>query len=236
MATVLVTGTNRGLGLEFTRQYSRDGWEVLATARNPGKSKELQDLAKGHPKLKLYRLNVSDEKSIHVLADELRGKAIDVLILNAGVYPRKGHAIGEIDYEGWREAFETNVFGPMRVAEALLENVAASGRKQIAAISTSMSSLRAVQEGAVAQSGTSYQYRSSKTALNMAFSVLAKEVAPQGISVVLLDPGWVQTDMGGSRAPLTPEQSISGMRKLLAGAPKEIAGKFLAYDGTDRAW
>jgi len=131
---------------------------------------------------------------------------------------------------------ETNLSGVMRVTEALLENVAASQRKQIAAISTSMSSLYGVQGGSVAQAGTSYQYRSSKTALNMALSILAKELEPRGISVVLLDPGWVKTDMGGAHAPLTPKESIARMRNALAGKPMEISGKFIGHDGMLRPW
>ncbi len=236
MARVLVTGANRGLGLEFAKQYAVDGWEVVATVRQPKEAKELLDLGKKYPELKTYELDVAHEESIQDLADKLDGKPIDVLIHNSGIYPREGQKIGEIDYDGWRKAFETNVFGPMRVTEALLENVAASERKQIAAISTSMSSLRSVQGGSVAQAGTSYQYRSSKTALNMAMAILAKELEPRGISVVLFDPGWVKTDMGGPRAQLTPEESIGGMRKVLAGDPKQIAGKFLGHDGTQRPW
>jgi NAD(P)-dependent dehydrogenase (short-subunit alcohol dehydrogenase family) len=236
MATILVTGANRGLGLEFAKQYAAAGWNVLATARVPKAATDLQDLAKNHPNVEVYALDVADEDSIQDLADALDGKPIDVLIHNSGVYPRDGQKIKEIDYDGWRTAFETNVFGPMRVTEALLENVAVSERKQIAAISTSMSSLRAVQGGSVAQAGTSYQYRSSKTALNMAISILAKELDPRGISVVLFDPGWVKTDMGGPRAQLTPEESVGGMRRVLAGNPKEIAGKFLGHDGTQRPW
>lgn len=124
----------------------------------------------------------------------------------------------------------------MRVTEALLKNVAASDRKQIAAISSSMASLRGVDAGSVGQAGTSYQYRSSKTALNMALSILAKELEPRGISVTLLDPGWVKTDMGGQNAQLTPEQSIGGMRKVLAGDPQQIAGRFVGHDGLTRPW
>jgi NAD(P)-dependent dehydrogenase (short-subunit alcohol dehydrogenase family) len=236
VAIVLVTGANRGLGLEFASQYAADGWEVLATARAATGSQELRELAKRYPKLKVYVLDVSDEKSIRELADGIDGKPIDVLIHNSGIYPRNGQKAGEIDYDGWRAAFETNVFGPMRVTEALLKNVAASRRKQIAVISTSMSSLHAVQGASVAQAGTSYQYRSSKTALNMAMSILAKELELRGISVVLFDPGWVKTDMGGPNAQLTPEQSIGGMRKVLAGDPREINGKFLGHDGSIRPW
>jgi len=236
MPTVLITGANRGLGLEFAKQYAADGWRVLATAREPEKANELKQLAAKHQNIGLQALNVVDEKSVQHLANALNGSPIDILIHNSGLYPQKGQKIGEIDYDGWREAMETNLYGVMRMTEALLKNVAASGRKQIAAISSSMSSMHGVQGDSVASAGTSYQYRTSKTALNMAFSVLAKELEPQGISVVLLDPGWVKTDMGGPHAQLTPEQSITGMRKILAGTPQEISGKFLGYDGRERAW
>jgi NAD(P)-dependent dehydrogenase (short-subunit alcohol dehydrogenase family) len=236
MATVLVTGANRGLGLEFVRQYAADGWNVVATARKPEESEALRTLSAGHTNLTPLALDITDDESVQDLADSLDGKPIDVLILNSGVYPREGQKIGQIDYEGWRKAFETNVLGTMRVIEALLENVEASERKQIAAISTSMASLRGVQGGSVAQAGTSYQYRSTKTALNMAFSILAKELAPRRISVVMFDPGWVKTDMGGPHAQLTPKESIAGMRKVLEGNAMEISGKFLGHDGSLRPW
>jgi len=236
MPTVLITGANRGLGLEFSRQYAADGWGVFATARVPEKGEELRRLAAQYSKLSLHTLDITSEESVQDLVDALDGKPLDVLILNSGIYPREGQTIGQIDYEGWREAFETNVLGTIRMSEALLENVAASERKQIAAISTSLSSLRGVQGSSVAQAGTSYQYRTTKTALNMAMSILAKEVAPRGIRVVIFDPGWVKTDMGGAHAQLTPQQSISGMRKVLAGNAMEISGKFLGHDGTLRPW
>jgi len=236
MSTILITGANRGLGLEFVRQYATDGWDVLATSRQPEKSAELRQYAAQHPAVLVHRLDVTDDESVQDLADKLDGKPIDILLHSSGIYPREGQQIGKIDYEGWREALETNLFGVMRVTEALLENIAASQRKLVAAISTSLSSLRGVQGGSVAQAGTSYQYRTSKTALNMAFSILAKELEPRGISVVLLDPGWVKTDMGGTHAPLSAQESIAGMRTVLAGNPMELSGKFLGHDGAVRPW
>ncbi len=236
MPTVLITGANRGLGLEFAKQYAVEGWQTIATARQLGKSDTLRQLASKHSNLSLHELNIADDVSIQDFADARNGKPIDVLLHNSGIYPREGQKIGEIDYDGWREALETNLFGTIKLTEALIDNVAASERKQIAAISTSMASLRGVQGSSVAQAGTSYQYRTSKTALNMALSILAKELEPRGISVVMIDPGWVQTDMGGPHAQLTPEQSIAGIRKVLAGNPMEISGKFIGHDGVVRPW
>ena len=234
MSTILITGANRGLGLEFARQYSAEGWDVVATSRDPEKSEDLQQLQKKNNKVSLQALDVTSAKSITALAHALGGRAIDLLILNSAIYTRKGNKIGEIDYDAWREANETNLMGAVRVAEALLENVAASKRKQIATISTGMGSMQALNSTIVF--GAVYQYRTSKAALNMAMSILAKELEPRGISVVIFDPGWVQTDMGGPNAALTPEQSIGGMRKVLARNPMDLTGKFVGYDGEARAW
>ena len=236
MSTVLITGANRGLGIEFVRQYAAEGWDVLATARDPLKATKLRQIEERHRAVSTHALDIAEDESIEELVDKLDGKAIDVLIHNSGIYPHKGEKFGEIDYDGWSEALVTNLFGPMRLTEALVENVATSERKQIAAISSSMASLRAVQSGSVATAGVAYQYRTSKTALNMAMSVLATELASRGISVVMLDPGWVKTDMGGPNAELTPEQSISGIRRVLAGKPMELSGKFIGYDGVVRPW
>jgi NAD(P)-dependent dehydrogenase (short-subunit alcohol dehydrogenase family) len=233
MSTILITGANRGLGLEFARQYATHGWEVIATARNPEKSEELQKLAKKGSVFP-QALNVSSGESVQALVKNLSGKPIDLLVLNSAIYTRDGNEIGKINYEGWRESFETNVLGAVRVAEALLDNVAASARKQIVAISTGMGSLGTL--GTTMGFGAAYQYRTSKAALNMAMLILAKDLEPRGISVVIFSPGWVQTDMGGANASLTPAQSIGGMRKALEGNPMDLTGKFLSYDGSAWPW
>ena len=233
MSRVLITGANRGLGLEFARQYSADGWDVIATARNPKQSEELQRLTK-NKNVSLQTLDVASDDSVKHLAEVLNGRPVDLLILNSAIYTRDGNKFGELNFAGWRESFETNVLGAMRVAEALIQNVAASKRKQIVAISTGMASLQTLGDTIGFESA--YQYRSSKAALNMAMSILAHEVKPQGISVLIFSPGWVQTDMGGPNAELTPEQSIAAMRKVLERNPMELTGKFLSYDGTTWPW
>jgi NAD(P)-dependent dehydrogenase (short-subunit alcohol dehydrogenase family) len=233
MPRLLITGANRGLGFEFARQYAADGWDVIATARNPKHSEELERLAKNKT-VSLQALDVASEESVKQLVKALNGKIVDLLILNSAIYTRDGNKLGELNFVGWRESFETNVLGAIRVAEVLIENVAASERKQIAAISTGMGSLQTLET--TIGFGPAYQYRTSKAALNMAMSILAKEVEPRGISVVIFSPGWVQTDMGGANAALTPEQSIGGMRKVLEQNPMELTGKFLSYDGSTWPW
>lgn len=237
MATVLVTGANRGIGLELARQYVANGWSVLATARDPENAAELHKIAKHHPRqVEIVVLDVTSEAAVENLAEQLDGRAIDLLLNNAATYPRQGVQVGELDYDSWSDTLEANLFGVMRVTEALLENVAKSERKQIAAISSGMASLSAAFGGSVAQAGTSYQYRTSKAALNMAMVVLSKELAPRGISVAIISPGWVKTDMGGAQAAITPEVSVAGIRKALSQEPMEISGKFLSYDGTTIPW
>ena len=200
MSRVLITGANRGLGLEFARQYAAEGWDVIATARNPKQSKELEQVAK-NKNVSVQALNVASDESVKGLAATLDGKLIDLLILNSAIFTRDGNKFGELNFTGWRESFETNVLGAIRVAEALIENVAASERKQIVAISTGMGSLETLES--TIGFGPAYQYRTSKAALNMAMSILARDVRPRGISVVIFSPGWVQTDMGGANAALT---------------------------------
>jgi NAD(P)-dependent dehydrogenase (short-subunit alcohol dehydrogenase family) len=180
MSSVLITGANRGLGLEFARQYAADGWEVIATARNLESSKELQQVGK-NKSVSLHSLDVTSDESVIQLAETLGGKPVDLLVLNSAIYTRNGNNLGELNFAGWRESFETNVLGAIRVAEALIENVAASKRKQIAAISTGMGSLEAL--GSTIGFGSAYQYRTSKAALNMTMSILANEVEPRGYSV-----------------------------------------------------
>jgi NAD(P)-dependent dehydrogenase (short-subunit alcohol dehydrogenase family) len=236
MSTVLITGANRGIGLEFARQYSSSGWKVLATARNPQRTADLASLAAANKNIELHELDITRQDSIQALSARLNGEPIDLLIHNSGIYARKGTHIGELDYQAWRDTMETNLFGALKVTEGLLPNVAASKRKQIAAISSTMGSIGFTAHESIQGSGAAYQYRTSKAALNMAMVILAQELAPKGISVVLLCPGWVKTDMGGAGAAITPEQSISGMRKILEKPAAEISGKFFSYDGTPRPW
>lgn len=227
MASVLITGAGRGIGLEFARQYLEDGWRVLATCRNPKASSGLAAL-KGD--IQLHPLDVADHASIEALAATLRKESIDVLINNAGIYGPRSAALRRIGYDEWAEVFRVNVMGPLKVSEAFLDHVARSEMKRIVALTSKMGSM------ADNHSGGSYIYRSSKAALNATMKSLAVDLAPRGILVGILHPGWVRTDMGGPGALIEPSVSVAGLRQAIAGLSPETSGAFLNYDGSPIPW
>ena len=229
MATVVITGANRGIGLEFARQYAADGWRVHACCRAPERAAELVAALKGRDGV-VHRLDVTDQAQLHDLAGAIDDEPVDVLVNNAGAGGGDAQAFGTVDYGAWERTIRTNVFGPYRVAEALADRVAAGSRRVIANISSRMGSIG--DNG----SGGSYVYRSSKTALNMVVVNLAHDLAGHDIAVLALHPGWVRTDMGGSNAPVAPEESVGGMRALIERAGPAESGRFFNYDGTPLPW
>jgi NAD(P)-dependent dehydrogenase (short-subunit alcohol dehydrogenase family) len=237
MPTTLITGANRGLGLEFVRQYAADGWQVIAGCRDPDQAAELQELvARANGAVEPQPLDVADGRSVAELARKLAGRPIDLLVNNAGMGGSGRETLGQIDYERWQEVLAVNTLGPLRVTEALIDNVAASPRKLVVTVSSGLGSLERLAQQSGTGSGLGYAYRTSKAAVNMAMLALAHEVRPRGITVVILNPGWVRTDMGGPNARLSPEESIAGMRRVIAGLTPADAGRFLSYDGTELPW
>lgn len=240
MPSVLVTGANRGLGLEFVRQYAADGWAVIAATRAPAKAEALQKLAKVHSNIRTAALDVADAASIAALAKELNGAAVDVLINNAGIYsgltpppsaiePDPSQHFATLDAEAWMRVLRINTVAPIMLAKALAPAVAASAKRVIVNITSFMGSIGRGGQGAVA-------YRTSKAALNMAMVSLQGDLAAQKIIMANLHPGWVKTDMGSASADLTPEQSITGMRKVIAALTPKDAGTFLDYKGQTLPW
>jgi NAD(P)-dependent dehydrogenase (short-subunit alcohol dehydrogenase family) len=231
MPSALITGANRGLGLEFARQYLANGWQVYAACRDPESASELRRLADGSgQKLVIIGLDVTDPLSIKAAAAELAGRAIDVLLNNAGVGGVRGQTIGNIDYKAWAKVLDVNTLGPMRVAEAFVDNVARSERKLIVTITSGMGSI------ADNTSGGAFAYRSSKAAVNMVVRSLAIDLAPRGITCVVINPGWVQTDLGGSQATLAPAESVTRLRRLMERLGPAQSGRFFNYDGREYAW
>ena len=231
MPSVLVTGANRGLGLEFVRQYARARWRVFACCRAPEKAVDLQGLA-DDPELpvSIHRLDVSGPQTLVGLARDLDSEAIDVLINNAGIHPRQGDTLDGIGFDDWELCLRVNTLGPTRVAQALLEHVARSDGRVMAMITSMMGSMTCNAEG------RSYEYRSSKAALNAVVRNLAVELRSRGIVVVALHPGWVNTDMGGPQAPIGPEVSIAGCRRVIEKLAPADSGKFLNYQGHEIEW
>lgn len=217
MPTVLITGANRGIGLEFARQYSADGWDVVATVREH--SPELDAL-----NVQVERLDMRNLDAVATFGERL--DSLDLLIANAGTYGPKSPQSGQ-DGEEWLETFAINAVAPYLLARSVLEPVARSEGKLIA-ISTKMGSIEDNDSGGF------IAYRSSKSALNSAWRSLA--VDNPGVICAVLHPGWVQTRMGGASAPLDPGQSIAGMRQVIEGLGREQSGSFFAYDGTTVPW
>lgn len=230
MPSVLITGSNRGIGLEWCRQYAEVGWRVLATCRHPEAAADLQALARHHPRLSLHRLDVTEAGSIDALRAELQAESIDVLINNAGIYLEKFAAPAALRYGEWQQTLDVNTLGPMRVTEALLDRVAASQRKLVVNLTSHMGSI-----AEITAAGDTY-YRSSKAALNAAMKGLSISLREHDIGVLLLHPGWVKTRMGGPDAPLTPEESVAGMRALVEAFRMDGSGRFFRYDGSEIPW
>ncbi|MEQ1600750.1 MAG: SDR family oxidoreductase [Methylophilaceae bacterium] len=232
MKTVLITGSNRGIGLEFVRQYAADEWRVIACARHPEQAQTLQQLALQYPQqIEVYALDVADHAHITHLAQTLSDTALDVLINNAGIYPASdSHGFGHTDYDDWAEAFRINTMAPLKMAEAFAAHIARSEQKTLVTITSKMGSV------ADNTSGGNYIYRSSKAAVNMVVKSLSIDLANLGITAILLHPGWVKTEMGGPNAWITTEQSVNGLRQLIKNLTRADAGKFFAYDGQELPW
>lgn len=228
--TILITGCNRGLGLELTRQFAADGWRVFATCRDETSADELKALEQQYELLRVLRLEITDYGQMAALAQQLHGQPIDILLSNAGYYGPKGSLFGRVNRNEWRQVLEANTIAPYMLAETFCENVAASGRKLIAVMSSKVGSI------ADNRSGGGYIYRTSKTAVNQVVKSLSVDLAGRGISVIALHPGWVQTEMGGPNALISPEESVAGLKKVLLHINLKRSGRFINYDGTEIPW
>lgn len=222
--TFLVTGANRGIGLEFARQLSVRGDRILATARDVDKAVDVARLSH-----QVIPLDVADAASIEALSEHIKDQPIDVLVNNAGVSSGI-KSVERLTGAELQRVFMINAFGPMLVTKAVLKNLRAGGRKVVFNITSQLGSISGNR------GGSSYAYRGSKAALNQLTVSLAHELRGDGFTCVVAHPGWVRTDMGGPNATLTPEQSVSGLLKVIDGLKPEDTGKFYNYDGKTLAW
>lgn len=230
MPTVLITGVNRGLGLEFIKQYSAQGWQVIGTCRDLSAATEATALAASADNLSLHELDVGDAGAISALANQLNGTAIDVLILNAGVMGMKSVVLGAIEAEDFLQVLNINVVSQALQLQAFQPHVAAGERKIIVGMGSIIGSIGGYPDGGL------YSYRAAKAGMSAIMKGASLDLKDQGITVITMHPGWVQTDMGGEGAQITPQESITGMRSVIAGLTPADTGRFLTYSGEELPW
>jgi NAD(P)-dependent dehydrogenase (short-subunit alcohol dehydrogenase family) len=223
----VVTGANRGIGLEFVKQLTARGEQVDATARDPGDAPELQALVRPGVRLRVHRLDIADDASVDSFAAELAAGPVDVLINNAGVSGVKGGEL--IDPPDILRVVNVNAVGTLRVVRALLPRLREGKGKKIVNLTSKLGSIAEA-------SGGRYAYRLSKVALNMATKLLAEDLRGEGFRTVALHPGWVQTRMGGSAAPVPPEEAIRGMLRIIDGLTAEQSGHTFDFQGREFPW
>ncbi len=229
MPTVLVTGANRGLGLEFCKQYAGKGWKVIACCRYPEHAIELNSIA-GQYSLQIEALDVANFDQIDTLSKKLSNCVIDVLINNAGIYGDRGNDFGHLSYTEWLNSLTINTLAPVKIVEAFLPQIKQGHKKLIVSISSLMGSI--ADNG----SGGSILYRSSKAALNASMKSLSIDLKRHAIGVLILHPGWVQTDMGGVNALIDTKTSVGGMCAVIDGFNLNLTGCFINYDGKALPW
>lgn len=229
MRTILITGANRGVGRRLVDAFTRGGAHVIATARKADDVAALGALER----VEAHALDVADPGAIQALAGELEGRTIDVVVANAGVFgPRgeePGQSPGSIDYQAWLDVLRVNLLGAVATLEAFAPHVFASKEKRFAAITSHLGSIAEAGGGLIA-------YRTSKAALNMAVMAMARSWAERGGAFAVLHPGWVATDMGGARAPLTPEESAAGLKSVIDGLKASDKAQFLDHRGETLPW
>ena len=230
MATILVTGANRGLGIEFVEQYLNDGNEVIATYRNENSSMDLIKMGNERSNLKLLQLDVSSNKSLNSFAENLGDSPIDIFINNAGVYGPRNSSFGNVDEENWIPAIKVNTIAPILLTQLIIKNIRSGADKKLIFVTSKMGSIDDNKGGGA------YVYRSSKTALNAVVKSLSVDLENEGIVVALIHPGWVKTDMGGPNAIIDKDTSVRGMTEVISNLNISSTGNFYNYDGSIIPW
>lgn len=232
MRTILITGSNRGLGLELVQQYAQAGWRVFATCRHPAEADDLQRLAASQQSISIHRLDITNRDEIKAITWELNDTPLDILFNNAGVYLEPSYSLpepGGFRYDDWLRTLDVNTLGAMRITEALLENIYLSQTRLVAVMTSHMGSISDIETQG------SYYYRSSKAALNAAMQGLAVALRTRDIGVLMLHPGAVATRMGVSGG-ITTEESVRGIRQVIDDFSLPDTGAFIKYDGTRLPW
>ena len=234
--TVLITGSNRGIGLEFVKQFSERGWNIIATARKPGEATDLQAITDGYDQLVIEQLDVTDFERVKALQAAYKDQPIDILLSNAGITPKYKSAfktVSGVDWDMARKSMEVNAIAPLQIAQVFMDNVAASEQKKIVVISSKGGSFAVGPEMPMM-----YSYRGSKAALNMYMYTLSFETPKKDVILTLLSPGQVNT-VPGMKIPnaIETDESVKKMLAVIDGLTPEHNGKFLDYeDGSEIGW
>ncbi len=230
MATVLITGANRGIGLELARAYAEAGDRVFAFCRAANDADNLTALAKASSgKLTVHAMDVADGASIAAAAAAIGGAPIDILINNAGVSGGTAQTLEKMDFDVWIDALKIMTIGPFRVVQAFLTNLKAAPAAKVMTVTSQLGA-------STWPYGGSYAYSSAKGGVNRVMQAMAVDLEGQNIAVSLIHPGWVKTDMGGAGADITPEESAAGIRAVIAGLTMENTGKFYKWNGEIHPW
>ncbi|MEE4360233.1 MAG: SDR family oxidoreductase [Pseudomonadales bacterium] len=231
MARLVITGANRGIGLELTKRYAAAGHAVVACCRAPAQAEVLAELAAGPADVRVQALDVADADSVAALGAALADETVDVLINNAGISgPARAHqSLWDMDYDGWAETFAVNAMGPLRVLQALHAPLKRAALGKAVTITSQLGALSL-------QFPTSYAYCSSKAAVNKVMRLASLELEKGGIAVSLIHPGWVKTDMGGAGADLTVDESAAGIMDVIDALTLETTGRFLKWNGEPHDW
>ena len=228
---ILITGANRGIGLEMVRYAIQQGWRVFACCRNPHNADNLFNIAKlSNGQVSVHIADMLELATIQALSYELRNESIDILINNAGIYGSDKNTFGAVDADSWLQTFQVNSIAPLKMVEAFSEQLMMGERKLVACMSSKMGSM--ADNGY----GNSYIYRSSKAALNAVVKSLSIDLRDKGIISVALHPGWVKTEMGGQNAEISPGESVEQIFSNLAPLTISDSGRFIDIDGSDIPW
>jgi NAD(P)-dependent dehydrogenase (short-subunit alcohol dehydrogenase family) len=228
--SILITGTNRGIGLEFVKHYLKNNEKVIATCRNRNSAKDLLELENTTNNLSLVELDVSNPNSINNFTSKIAGLPIDTFISNAGVSGPKNIEFGNFDAKEWLDVFNINTIAPLIITQKILKNLRLGKDKKLVFISSKVGSIEDNTSGGM------YIYRTSKTALNQVIKSLSIDLKEENFIVVALHPGWVQTDMGGPNALIDTKTSVKGMTEAIDNLTSKNSGKFYNYDGSAIPW
>ena len=228
--SILITGTNRGIGLEFVKHYLKNNEKVIATCRNRNSAKDLLELENTTSNLSLLELDVSKPNSIDEFTSKIANQPIDTFINNAGVFGPRNIELGNFNAKEWLDVFNINTIAPLLITQKILKNLRLGKNKKLAFISSKVGSIEDNTGGGM------YIYRTSKTALNQVIKSLSIDLKEENLIAVALHPGWVQTDMGGPNALIDTKTSVKGMAEVIDNLAPKNSGKFYNYDGSPILW